>query len=109
MTLPTPRPVDEVLASLVELTDTDQRAAYITSIAGLTPAHRAHTDPPHGVMWTNARGLWKLTINFRDMGYQPVIQIDMPMPGGKTTLPLPDHDIDYVRAALTILGAVEPE
>lgn len=108
MILPVPRTFDEADKALSSLKDQDQRIAYVDSIIALAPPHRAIVTSPYGAMWTNHRGLWTLTVNMRDVGYQPIVHITMPLAESIVTVPLPDHDVDYVRAMLVILGGIEP-
>lgn len=104
-----PRTADEIRASLTEVTDSNQREAHAESIMALTPEHRFFSAGPATATWTNARGVWQLTLNYRDIGYQPVVTVVMPLMGTMVTVPLPDHSVAYLRAMLVILGAIEPD
>lgn len=105
MKLPAPRTIDEVRAAVAVMEASNLREAHADSIVALTPAHRFLSPGPMTVTWTNARGLWHLTLDYRDLGYRPIIHVTMPLLG--TPIPLPDHDVDYVRAMLVILGGID--
>lgn len=104
-----PEVVQEYVGAL--LADGEQRAAWRAAIEELLPPHRYPETRGPACRWSNARGLWTLAV---DMRYSPSMVLRRgwggdPVLSEGSSWVFEDFAVPYVRAVLTVLGAIAPE